>query len=83
MPKIKSQPSPLQEFGSRIISNVKLIQGRRTDAEMGKKLGISAATFCRRLQNPHSFTTAEIFLLCKDANVPIDEFVSKNLRIGG
>lgn len=80
MPKVLITES--QKASDRLRNNLMLLKGARSNAEMSKIIGKSAATFGNRLKNPEQLTYEEARLLCTRFKVSIAEFSSAELRIG-
>lgn len=78
MPKVKL--SEQQETKKRLINNLLVIKGRRTDRDMAKIMGISASTYSRREHDPFSLTAIETYLMCSERGVDMADFYGKTLR---
>lgn len=72
-----------QREQARLENNLRLLERGRGCREMGKILGISAATYNRRRQNPQTFTLQEIDKLCRNAKVDLSDFCGGVLYLGG
>lgn len=81
MPKAKMTDA--QKEKERLLRNVDLVQGKRTNAEMGAIIGTSGPTFGNRKRNPESFTLSEIRLLCSRFRIDRADFLTKELVLLG
>ena len=66
---------------ARLIDNLRLIQGRRSNEDMATILGVSRSTYIRKVKQPESLTYQEIKRLCDFTRVDIASFVSGKLRV--
>ena len=74
MPYIKKPEIPFVQMR-------RLLLGREINAvALSKVLGISYNTARARLDNPGSFTVAELDAICKKAHVPMDEIRAAMIR---
>lgn len=80
MPRMKLSKEKSREI---LQHNIELIQGRKTDAQMAKIIGVSAATFRTRKKDPWAFKYGELILLCEKAHISTDLFFTTKLTIGG
>lgn len=80
MPKVILAPAQAER--ERLQHNISLIQGKRTNAAMGKLIGVSGTTFSKRKEDPESLTLAEVRLMCKYFHIDPADFVAKKLEIG-
>lgn len=81
MPKMRATEA--QKEKERLLRNIELVQGKRTNAEMGAIIGTSGPTFGNRKRNPESFTLSEIRLLCNRFRIDRADFLTKELVLLG
>jgi hypothetical protein len=81
MPKVTLTEA--QKEKERLQRNIELIQGKRTNADMGKIIGATGQTFGNRKRNPESFTLAEIRLICRYFKINRADFVTGELTFSG
>ena len=79
MPKVHLTEK--QKDHDRLIDNLRLIQGRRSNEDMATILGVSRSTYIRKVKQPESLTYQEIKRLCDFTRVDIASFVSGKLRV--
>ncbi len=80
MPKIK----PLTEHEAevkRLRANLEIVQGKRTNEEMGKLIGRSGVTYAQRLKDPEQFTMREIRMICNYFKLNRADFIMNELKI--
>ena len=68
---------------STMRQNIRMIQGRLTDIEMAKILKKSAQTYKSRSKDPYSMNLYEVCTLCSKLHISVDDFLMKELKIGG
>lgn len=81
MPKVYL--SEKQKDHDRLVSNLLLIQNskQKTNAEMGKVLGISSSAYSVRKRHPEKMSYEEIKRLCDYAKVDIPTFITDSLKL--
>ena len=79
MPKIHLTEK--EKDHARLIDNLRMIQGRRSNEDMARILGISRSTYIRKAKNPEALTYKELKRLCDFTRVDIASFVSRKLRV--
>lgn len=81
MPKVYLTEA--QKEKDRLSRNIELVQGKRSNAEMGKIIGTTGQTFGNRKRNPESFTLSEVRLLCNKFRIDRSDFLTKDLALTG
>ena len=79
MPKITLTES--QKRQELLRKNLKLLQGSKTNADMGKIIGKCATSFQNKLNRPSTFTFGEICLLSAKFKIDISDLVGRELEI--
>lgn len=70
-----------QKDHDRLIQNMKLVQGRRSNEAMATILGVSRSTYIRKAKSPELLTYSEIKRLCDFTKVDIAAFVGSQLKV--
>lgn len=81
MPKVKLTEE--QAENERLRHNLELLQGKTSDAVMGKIIGSSGQTFRNRKRKPEDLTLKEVRLLCRALKVNRSDFETKTLTLSG
>lgn len=71
----------LQKEQERLRNNLKLLQGGRSNAEMGKIIGACANTYANRLKNPDELTFHEVYCLCRKFRISVGRFYETELKV--
>lgn len=79
MPKQKL--TELQRRRELLRKNVKLLQGGRTNADMGEIIGKCANSYQNKMNRPDTFTFGEICLLSAKFKIDITDLVGAELKI--
>ena len=79
MPKVKLSES--RQKTTRVRKNLLLLQGKKTNSEMGRYINKSKNTYKNRLTNPEELTLEEITLLCARFNIEVKRFIEEELDI--
>ena len=79
MPKVILTES--QRENERLRNNLLMLQGKRTNNEMGKIIGKTGVTYASRLKNPEDLTQKEVRLLCSYFQIERSTFVCGRLQI--
>ncbi|MBR6242318.1 MAG: hypothetical protein IKQ90_02355 [Ruminococcus sp.] len=65
----------------RLRSNLEMLQGKRSNDEMGRLIGRSGVTYAARLRDPEQFTLREIRRICSYFGIDIVKFITGRLDI--
>lgn len=79
MPKITLTES--QKRQELLRKNLKLLQGSKTNADMGKIIGKCANSYQNKMNRPNTFTFGEICLLSAKFKIDITDLVGAELKI--
>lgn len=79
MPKVVL--SKALERHRRIRSNLEVLQGHRTNAEMAKLLNIGQEAWRVRIKQNARIYPDEMFVLCDRSGVSVADFLLKDLKV--
>lgn len=79
MPKVFLTDS--QKENDRLRHNLLILQGKRTNNEMGKIIGKTGVTYASRLRTPEDLTQREVRLLCDYFKIDRKQFVTERLVV--
>ena len=81
----KLKKSVFQTNSEIIANNITLLaaaNGLRTDREISKRIGVSAATYCNRRHDPRFWTVEQLIKITIAFNTTLEWLVTKH-EIGG
>ena len=81
MPKVYQ--TEFDKYRERLNHNLKKIEGGRTVKEMARVIGASERTYYSRRADPTTLSAKEIYRLCRNAGIDIQDFTGGRLKLKG